>query len=110
MAGKSIILFDGECGLCARAVRFLGDRDSKGVFRFVPLRSDVARRLLEEYGPEMDVLIEGGRALVKSDAILRALCLLGGPWRVAGMLFLVPRGLRDGVYDAVARNRRWCSG
>ena len=41
----------------------------------------------------------------RSTAALRIITALGGIWRLAGLLRLVPRFLRDAVYDWVARNR-----
>ncbi len=40
-----------------------------------------------------------------SDAVLAIWRGLGWPWRALGVFGLVPRGLRDGAYRWVARNR-----
>ena len=54
------------------------------------------------------VLVSEGNAYVKSDAALRVARFLRMPWRLIAMLRVVPRPLRDLVYDIVARNRyRW---
>ena len=45
---------------------------------------------------------------MKSEAVLRVVECLGGGWRLARPLRLVPQALRDTVYDFVAKNRyRW---
>jgi predicted DCC family thiol-disulfide oxidoreductase YuxK len=54
------------------------------------------------------VFADGRGTALRSEAVLRALGALGGLWRVSGLLRLLPRPLRDAVYDAVAARRyRW---
>jgi predicted DCC family thiol-disulfide oxidoreductase YuxK len=109
-----IVLFDGVCNLCDAWVRFVIDHDPGARFRFAPLQSDAAAALLARLGPsapgggEAVVLVEGGRAWEGSDAALRIVRRLRGPWRLAGALLAVPRPLREGLYRVLARNRyRW---
>jgi predicted DCC family thiol-disulfide oxidoreductase YuxK len=108
-----IILFDGVCHLCNGTVRFVLARDRAGRFRFATLQSAAAHRLLASHGgasavPDSVVLLGGGRLLTRSDAILAVAAGLGWPWAALGAARVVPRGLRDAVYDLVARHRyRW---
>jgi predicted DCC family thiol-disulfide oxidoreductase YuxK len=107
-----IIYFDGQCGLCDRFVQFVLRRDRAARYRFAPLQGSTAReRVPASLGPESSqtvILEEGGRFRVRSDAALAILTGLGGAWRLAGLLRVIPRPLRDAVYDLVARNRnRW---
>lgn len=110
---KLVALIDGECVMCSSISQWLIARDRREAFRFASLQSPVGRKLLREGGlPEagMDtfVLVENGRYYTKSTAALRALRALGGKWRLAFALSAVPRFLRDGVYDYVAKRRyRW---
>ena len=117
MAGEAsariVILFDGVCNLCTGTVRFLLARDPNRWFRFGSLQSEAAKRLLESHGLpreslETIVVIDGVRCFTKSDAALYVAGYLKGPWRVLRVLRLVPRCIRDAVYDGVARHRyRW---
>jgi len=113
MEEHPVILFDGSCGLCTRAVRFVLRHDPRGRFRFAALQSDTGRRLLEEAGrlpPDTDsvMLIEPGRLFIRSTAALRIARGLSGPWPLWYILIVVPRPLRDAVYRFVARRRtRW---
>ncbi len=113
MPDGPIILFDGDCALCSRAVRFVLARDGGGRFRFAPLQSKAAERLLTPAGLAPGslgsvVLLNSGVALLKTDAALGILARLPRPWRWLAVLRIVPRPLRDRVYDVVARNRyRW---
>jgi predicted DCC family thiol-disulfide oxidoreductase YuxK len=107
-----VILFDGVCNLCQGWVRFVIARDRRARFRFASLQSNVARTLLAEHpethGTDSIVLVDDGRAHMKSTAALRILRELGGAWSALQVFRIVPRPLRDAVYDLVARHRyRW---
>lgn len=104
----SIVYFDGLCNLCDRFVRFLVARDRRGRYRFAPLQGETARVRLEgrfTADPQTVVLEEPKRFRVRSDAAIAILTGLGGVWRLTGALRIVPRRLRDALYDYVARKR-----
>ncbi len=109
----SVILFDGVCNLCNGFVQFVIARDPNGRFQFAALQSPAARRLLGPLSPPADalgtvVLIEDGRAFLRSDAALRIGRGLTFPWPLAFGFVAVPRPLRDWLYELVARYRyRW---
>jgi len=109
----AIVLFDGVCNLCNGFVQFAVARDPESRLRFGALQSEAARRLVEGLripGPLPDslVLVEDGRAYLKSTAALRIARRLRAPWPLAYGFIVVPRALRDLVYDFVARRRyRW---
>jgi predicted DCC family thiol-disulfide oxidoreductase YuxK len=110
-----IILYDGVCGLCNRLNRFVLARDPGGRFRFAALQSAFAAEILARHGRDPQdlntlylVLAPGQpdeRLLQKSDAVLWILRELGGAWRTAGALRVVPRWVRDLGYALVARTR-----
>jgi predicted DCC family thiol-disulfide oxidoreductase YuxK len=110
---SSVILFDGVCNLCNGFVTFVIARDPAGRFQFGTLQSPAAQRLLEtidsrEPGPDSLVLVENGRIWTRSAAALRVARRLTFPWPLGYVFVLVPRPLRDWVYNRVARNRyRW---
>jgi predicted DCC family thiol-disulfide oxidoreductase YuxK len=112
-AAHPIVLFDGVCNLCHRAVRFLLERDPAARLRFASLQSGVGRALLAEHGLDADaldtiVLVDADGAHLRSDAALRIVRVLGPPWSWLRVLAALPRPLRDAGYDFVARNRyRW---
>ena len=108
---SAAILFDGVCNLCSSVVQFVAARDPQARFRFASLGSAPATRLLQEAGVSLGsadsiVLIEDGRAYLRSAAALRIARSLRFPWPMAYGLVVVPRPLRDYVYDVVARHRR----
>ncbi|MEN8185265.1 MAG: thiol-disulfide oxidoreductase DCC family protein [Myxococcota bacterium] len=112
-SGHSIVLFDGECNLCEGVVRFVVPRDPERRFRFAALQSALGRELLQRHGLSTAefgtfVLIDGAQCLTRSDAALALVSGLSGGWAGLRLLRVVPRGLRDGVYAWVVRNRyRW---
>ena len=108
--GNPIILFDGHCALCHGLVRGVLRVDRNGVFRFAALESETGRRLRGEFGlppGEVDtvVLLVGGRALSRSDAVIAVCSELPWPWRALKHTAWLPRAWRDGVYGWVARHR-----
>ena len=110
-AAGAVILFDGVCNLCSGAVRFVARRDPAGRFRFASLQSAAAARLLDGRGaqlPDSIVLLQHGRVHTRSSAALRIARGLRFPWPLLAAFLLVPRPVRDWVYDLVARRRyRW---
>jgi predicted DCC family thiol-disulfide oxidoreductase YuxK len=110
MEQHPIILFDGVCNLCSGFARFVIAHDREARFRFAAMQSPAGRALLERYGLpledwESNVLIEAGTAYLKSTACLRIVRRLAFPWRLLYAVRLVPRPLRDWLYDRIARNR-----
>jgi predicted DCC family thiol-disulfide oxidoreductase YuxK len=112
-ADDKIVLFDGVCHLCTGSVQFIVRRDSGRQFRFASLQSETGRRLCAAHGLDPDavttvVLLDGGRAFTHSDAALRIARHLDGPWKLATVLRVVPRPVRDWLYRLVAKFRyRW---
>ena len=108
---NDIILFDGMCHLCLGSIRFLLRCDTGARYRLAWLQSPAAERLLTGVGlPAADsvVLIQDGRIYFRSTAILKALVGLGGIWKLAGIVLVIPAGVRDTLYDFVgARRYRW---
>ncbi len=113
-AGQSEWLFyDGACGLCHAAVRFVLAEDRAGdAFRFAPIGGGAFERELSEaqragLPDSVVVLTEAGAVLTRSRAVAHMLTRLGGLWRVCGwLLWWVPRPLRDGGYVLLAKVRR----
>lgn len=109
----AIVVFDGVCVLCSGWVDFLLRHDRRRQFRFAAMQGEAGRHLLAGHGLDPDdpisfLLLDAGGARTDSDAIIAVLARLGGAWRVAGVLRLLPRGVRDALYRRLARNRyRW---
>lgn len=110
---RPVVLFDGICNLCNSSVRFILKHDSREKFLFSSLQSDASKKLLLHLNykiREMNtiVLVENGEILEKSDAVLRIASHLRFPWNLAYGFRIIPRSVRDSVYDFVSRNRyKW---
>ena len=108
-----VVLFDGVCKLCNSSVNFILDRDKKGRLKLAPLQSDFARQALASHELQSNLmdsilLLEGVRLSAKSTAILRISKYLGGAWPLCMTFLVIPRFIRDFIYDTVAKNRyRW---
>jgi len=107
----SVVFFDGVCNLCNRIVDFLIRRDKKHVLRYAPLQGSSAAQLLDAKMvsdlPSVAFLDSTG-AYQRSNAVLRAAAKLGGIWSLAKWLLIIPRPVRDWVYNWIARNRyKW---
>jgi predicted DCC family thiol-disulfide oxidoreductase YuxK len=110
-----VLLYDGVCGLCNRTVQFVLRRDREKRFRFAPLQSGFAARLLGKKGVDASdldsfyivVFREEGETLLKqSDAVLWVMEKLPGIWpSVARVLRYLPRTVRDWGYRVIARSR-----
>ena len=109
--GKKIILFDGVCNLCNGAVLWIIRRDSRDIFRFASLQSEAGRELTRERHIDTGqvdsiILIDPGVAYyLKSDAALEIARELKGYGMLPFLLGWIPKSIRDGIYDLVARNR-----
>jgi predicted DCC family thiol-disulfide oxidoreductase YuxK len=115
MQESPVLLYDGGCGFCAANVQFVLRHDRKGTLRFAALQSPfglaVAARHPELRGIDSMVWVDpaappaGERVSTRSEAALRVMRYLGGIWTIFTVARLVPRPLRDGVYDVIARHR-----
>ena len=108
-----VILFDGVCNFCNSAVNFVLKRNEKANILFAPMQSLAGQELLKRYGLPLNemrsfVLIDKGKAYQRSTASLKVCRYLRGLWPLCYGLIIVPRVIRDGIYDWVAKNRyKW---
>jgi predicted DCC family thiol-disulfide oxidoreductase YuxK len=103
-----VVFFDGVCGFSNASVDFIIAEDQRGRIRFAPLQGETAQQAVGPLtgDPDSIVVQEGGHIYRRSAAAVRIMTALGGVWRPLGILLgLVPRPLRDLVYDWITRNR-----
>ncbi len=110
---KKIILFDGVCNFCNDVINKIIAKDTKNVFVFASLQSEIGQKILKHIGLSNDldtiVLYEPGIAYyVKSDAAIEIAKQIGGIYSLLRIGNLLPRRLRNLTYDYIARNRyKW---
>lgn len=107
---KSVLIFDDYCVICNGFVNFLIKRDRKDRFRFTSTGSPYGKKIMEKFQLDSDqidsvILLQNNQVHVFSTATLKALASLGGIWKGASILRLIPRFLRDPVYRFFAARR-----
>jgi len=113
VAEKKIVLFDGVCNLCSSAVQFIIKRDKKNKFLFASLQSGSASELLKKLNyAESDfnsfILIDKNKIYTHSSAVLRVLKYLSSAWSILYLFVIVPKFIRDGIYNFIAKHRyKW---
>lgn len=110
---KKVIFFDGVCNLCNSSVQFVIKRDPEKRFFFAALQSEYAKsnlssNLANESNLQSIVLLKEGKTLTKSTAALSIAKELSGLWPILYLFVIIPRPLRDSIYDLIGRNRyKW---
>ncbi len=102
------IFFDGVCNLCNGAINFVIDRDKSHQYKFASLQSDIAQKLIPQSATTLSSIVlykKSGKILYKSNAALEIAKNLSGLWPALYIFKIVPRFIRDFVYDIIARNR-----
>jgi predicted DCC family thiol-disulfide oxidoreductase YuxK len=124
LGGRPLMLYDGLCGMCNRAVRWVTRRDHADRFRFVTQQSPLAAAILSRHGIDREAMLKNNsvylvldagsdheRLLAQSDVTVHIFLVLGGRWQVLGFLLrAVPRFARNAAYRLFASNRYRLSG
>ena len=108
-----VILFDGVCNFCNGTVNFIIKQDKKKVFRFAALQSEAGQKLLEQYHLPKEnfdsfIFIDNGKAYKSSSAGLKLYNKLSWHWKWTQLFWIVPKFIRDSIYNFIAKNRyKW---
>ena len=106
----STFLFDGNCVLCSRGVRYVLRYETHPNTRFVAILSEEGRELASRHGidpenPKSFLWVEDNQPLAASDAVFALLRHVGGPAKILLIGKILPKSFRDWVYDRIAKNR-----
>ncbi|AOW19466.1 thiol-disulfide oxidoreductase DCC family protein [Urechidicola croceus] len=110
---QPLLFFDGVCNLCNSSVQYIIKHDKNNQFTFASLQSDAVKNILlqfEETNSKLDsiLLIHNDKIYSKSSAILRVAKILGGFHKMAYFFIVIPKPLRNWMYDFIAKNRyKW---
>ena len=113
MNEQPVILFDGICNFCNSAVNFTIKRNKKANICFAPMQTAAGEKLLQHYNLPADdmqsfIFIEKGIANKQSTAALKVCRHLRGLWPLCYGFIIVPKFIRDGIYNWIAKNRyKW---
>jgi predicted DCC family thiol-disulfide oxidoreductase YuxK len=110
MLQESILLFDGHCSLCNGAVDFVLKRDPRKKLLLASIQGTAGQGVLKKYELPPNyldtlVLVEEGKVYLGSTAALRVARFLGGGWPLFYGLIIIPKGVRDRIYQWISRNR-----
>ncbi|MGM7722590.1 thiol-disulfide oxidoreductase DCC family protein [Metabacillus sp. Hm71] len=113
ISDERILLFDGVCHFCNHSVQFVIRHDKQGKFKFAALQSPIGQELLKKHNlPLHDfdsfVLIKNNTCYQKSTAAIQVCKEFGWLWTLCSLFIIVPKPLRDALYNFVAKNRyKW---
>ena len=113
MTEQPIILFDGVCNFCNSAVNFTLKRNKKANIMFAPMQSGAGAKILQQYNLDQNdmksfIFIDNGVVYKQSTGALRVCKYLSGLWPICYGLIIIPKFIRDGIYNWIAKNRyKW---
>lgn len=105
-----VILFDGVCKLCNAWSNFIIKNDRQHIFKLCSVQSDVGQKILHHFNYPVDIYetmlyVEGNKCYKQSDAFFHVMVKLGYPWKAACVFWLIPKAIRNWMYDRIALNR-----
>ncbi len=105
-----LLLYDGSCNLCHWAVQWVKRNSNSVSFQYEPLKSDIAKKLLEKHANlqsiDSIIFLDESGIYVKSEAIFRISAYLKKPWPIIQIFRIFPKGINDGIYSFIAKNRK----
>ena len=111
---KNTILFDSKCNLCSKTVKRVMKLDKNKLFKFISNKSEYGKNIISKNNlnsitTETIVLFTTeNKFLIKSDAAISIAVKLNPLFLIFNILFIVPKKIRDRVYDYIAKNRyKW---
>jgi predicted DCC family thiol-disulfide oxidoreductase YuxK len=107
---RPLIVFDGDCVLCSRSMRLILRLDRAEHFRLTPAQQEIGQGLYRHLGLSTDrfetyLLVADGKIHQRTAAIIEIAKRLGWPWKAGAALIVIPRPIRDALYNLIARHR-----
>ena len=107
---QPILLYDGDCGFCNKAILFFLKKEKNNKMYFASLQSEVGLLLKNHF--ELDskidsmILINDYSAHIKSCAALRLTLYMKGLWPLLIIFVVIPPFIRNYFYDYIAKKRK----
>jgi len=102
---QKVIIFDGICGLCNKSIDILIRLDKNKIFKYTSLQGEYVKTLGIDEEIDSIICYDNGTLHYKSTAILKILRSLGGVWILTSIFYIIPKGVRDFIYDIIAKYR-----
>jgi predicted DCC family thiol-disulfide oxidoreductase YuxK len=108
---STVIIYDGNCRFCREAVSFLKPVNLQKEIRFLSSSDNAAREYIKNRGIDENlsektvIMVDNDIVYTRSTAVIKALQRKGGLWSSAGILMIIPRFLRNSVYNIIASMR-----
>jgi len=105
-----VILFDAVCKLCNTWAKFIIQHDKQQYFKLCSVQSPEGQNILKHFKMPTDhfdtmLYVEGKQFFDKSDAFFKVINKLGFPWRLVNAFKIIPKSIRNWLYDRIALNR-----
>lgn len=105
-----VILFDGVCKLCNAWCNFIIRHDKQQLFKLCSVQSDEGKKILSHFNLptnsyETMLYVEGNQCFKQSDAFFKIIAQIGFPWKLACIFWIIPKSIRNWMYDRIALNR-----
>lgn len=106
----ALIVFDNVCVLCSGFVQWVMAHDRERRFWFTSAQGPIGQALYNDLGLdpvrfETNLVVIDGVVFGKLEGFVKVATELGGIWRAAAALRMLPAPLRDRLYDGIAQNR-----
>lgn len=107
---NNIIFYDGDCGFCNKSVQFVLKHEQNNNIRFSALQSNFAKDFFEKIGaekPDMSTFYfySNEKMYERSSAALKVVSELKWYLQILKIGWLLPRFIRDSMYDFIAKRR-----
>lgn len=109
-SSDKVILFDGVCRLCNAWSNFIIKHDRQRIFKLCSVQSEEGKEMLSHFGYPTEfydtmLYVEGDKSFQQSDAFFQIMAKLGYPWKAICIFRMIPKSLRNWLYDRIALNR-----
>jgi len=110
MNQNPVIIFDGICNLCCGWIQYLIRVDKTMKFRFVSIQSERGQKMLNQIHEnvimtESIIYLKENKSFRESSAVLEILTDIGGVWKLIAVLKLIPKPIRNKLYQLIAKKR-----
>ena len=106
----NILLYDGKCSLCNKAVLFILKNEKNSKIKFASLQSIKGKEILTKYNLSENyrssiIFVSNNLCFKKSDAVIEIMTFLKSPWKLLIIIKFIPKSIRDFFYSIISKYR-----